>query len=423
MNRSAMKIAYFTNKYGSPTYTFITSEIEELRALGHDVPTYSVRPVDVAEQALSDSRMRAEQAGTTYFFSGRPFPLAWAVLIAFIGFLIRNPSGLLGALLLSWTTAAPGLAGRARNLGYLLMAALLGRHLLRDQVRHLHNHIGTSSATIAMLASKLTGVPYSLTIHGPHIFFDPQRWALGEKIARSAFTACISDYCKSQCMLFSDRSAWPKLNLIRCTPGRAYLDADPPPLPDAPDLVCVGRLAAEKGHLVLLEAARNLANEGVNFHLTLVGDGPMRAEIETAFAEAGIADRLTITGLLGAPAVADEIRKARLLVQPSFAEGLPVSIMEAYCLGRPVIASDIAAIGELVQPGETGWLVPPGSVEMLQAAIRESLALPVSRLAGMGRDGAKRVRARHDAISQARKLEAAILRSSSDANPMDEGAD
>ena len=408
MSIQSMKIAYFTNKYGSPTYTFIASEIEELRALGHEVRTYSVRSVEDSERVLSDDRMRSEQASTTYFMSGSPLALIAASLSATAGFMVGTPAAFLRALALSWKTAAPGFAGRARNLGYLLMAAILGRHLVRDDIQHLHNHIGTSSASIAMLASELTGLPYSLTVHGPHIFFAPERWALGEKIARSAFTACISDYCRSQCMLFTDRAAWPKLHIVRCTPGRTYLDAEIPPVPDAPNLLCVGRLAAEKGHLVLLEVARNLARDGVDFHLTLVGDGPMRNEIENAFAAAGIADRLTITGLLGARAVAAEIGKARILVQPSFAEGLPVSIMEAYCLGRPVIASDIAAIGELVRPGETGWLVPPGSVQALEAAIRESLTAPAAGLGEMGRKGAEYTRRRHDAGLEAGKLETLI---------------
>ena len=212
-------------------------------------------------------------------------------------------------------------------------------------------------------------------------------------------------------MLFASQDSWEKLALVRCSPGRAFLDVDITPPPAENRLVCAGRLAAEKGHLVLAEAVRNLIGEGVDVSLTFVGDGPMRADIERSFADAGLENRFTITGYVGSAEVADHIRSGRVFLQPSFAEGLPVSIMEALCLGRPVIASNVAAVSELVCPGETGWLVPPGSVDDLSRAIAECLQLTDAKIAEMGQRGAALVRARHGVQTETSKLEDLIHRS------------
>jgi glycosyltransferase involved in cell wall biosynthesis len=115
-------------------------------------------------------------------------------------------------------------------------------------------------------------------------------------------------------------------------------------------------------------------------------------------------DRVTITGWVNSDRVRDEIVKSRALVMPSFAEGLPVAIMESLALHRPVISTYIAAIPELVQPGVCGWLVPPGSVDDLTDAMRDALRAPQADLDRMGAAGAARVAERHDVTIEVSKL-------------------
>ena len=182
----------------------------------------------------------------------------------------------------------------------------------------------------------------------------------------------------------------------------AYLAPASAPLPDAPRLVCVGRLAEQKGQLVLVQAAARLRDQGVPFELVLVGDGPMRAEIERLIARLDLGGHIRIAGWLDGAGVRREILASRALVLPSFAEGLPVVLMEALALGRPVISTYVAGIPELVRPRIDGWLVPPGSVEDLAEALREALAAPASRLERMG--CAVRPASRSGTISPPRRI-------------------
>ena len=168
-----------------------------------------------------------------------------------------------------------------------------------------------------------------------------------------------------------------------------------PPAPAARRLVCVGRLCEQKGQLLLVEAARRLAAQGIEFELVLAGDGELRSEIEALIGRYKLQDRVRITGWISGDEVREQILAARALVLPSFAEGLPIVIMEAMALKRPVISTFVAGIPELVHPGEHGWLVPAGDVEALADVMRACLETPVETLVRMGEAAHKRVLERH----------------------------
>jgi glycosyltransferase involved in cell wall biosynthesis len=166
----------------------------------------------------------------------------------------------------------------------------------------------------------------------------------------------------------------------------------------------VGRICEQKGQLLLIEAVRILMEKGADCRLVLAGDGDMRAEAESRIAAGGLTGRVSITGWISADRVRQEILAARALVLPSFAEGLPVVIMEAMALGRPVISTYVAGIPELVKDRETGWLIPAGDVEALVSAIQECLAMRPGQLNNLGSAGCARARSRHDASREATKL-------------------
>ena len=269
---------------------------------------------------------------------------------------------------------------------------------------HVHAHFGTNSAEVVMLIRALGGPPYSFTVHGPDEFDKPQFLGIGEKIRRSAFVVAISSYGRSQLFRWVEHAHWPKIRVVHCGLEPSFHDVAPVPPPAAPRLVCVGRLCEQKGQLLLVEAAARLVGKGIRLELVLAGDGEMRSEVEALIAKHGLRKQVRITGWISSERVREEILAARGLVLPSFAEGLPVVIMEAMALRRPVLTTYVAGIPELVIPGENGWLFPAGDVDALAAAMEDFLSRSADELRVMGEAAHARVLERHSIDIEAAKL-------------------
>jgi glycosyltransferase involved in cell wall biosynthesis len=189
------------------------------------------------------------------------------------------------------------------------------------------------------------------------------------------------------------------------------LNPETQPMPTAPNLVCIGRLSEQKGHLLLLESARQLAESGFSFMLTFVGDGELRSQIEAKIQQYNLKNHITITGWATSAEVQHHLFNSRAMILPSFAEGLPVVIMEALALERPVLSTYVAGIPELIEPSRCGWLVPAGSVAALTEAMKTVLQTPLDTLQAMGHYGAEQVRAQHNIQTEASKLAALFQRS------------
>lgn len=381
------KLAYLTGEYPRASDTFIQREVAALRDLGHEVLTCSIRRTGA--EHLVGPEQRAEQARTFHVLDTAKSPIR---LIAAHLRWMRRPARYLSALRLAWRTAPRGLRGRAYNLIYFLEAGVLAAHLVDSGVEHLHNHIAKASCTVAMLASALSGTRYSFTIHGPDIFFEPQHWRIDEKAARASFVACISHFCRSQLMCFADRSHWDRFHIVHCGVDPARYGTGKR---DGTRLLFVGRLAAVKGLPVLIEALRDLPGA----HLTVIGDGPDRAALERQASGLNV----TFAGYQSQSAVADTLRDTDIFVLPSFAEGVPVVLMEAMAAEVPVVATRIAGIPELVEDGVSGRLVPPGDAEALGAALR-SLLDDADLRARMGAAGRQKVTDDFDIRTEARRL-------------------
>ncbi|MFP4274106.1 MAG: glycosyltransferase, partial [Paracoccaceae bacterium] len=351
-------IAYLTGEYPRATDTFIQREVAGLRTLGITVHTCSVRRTGPEHHVGPEQRDEAARTFNVLPAAKQPLRL----LRAHVSAAARAPGRYLSALRLAWRTAAPGIAGHLYNLFYFAEAAVLAEHLRDHGVTQLHNHIAKSSCTLAMLTSEMSGIPFSFTLHGPDIFFEPHRWRLDEKIARARFVACISHFCRSQGMAFSDPAHWNKMHIVHCA-------VDPARYAPAPRrgnrLTFVGRLAGVKGVPVLFDAMERLTAAHPDLTLTLIGDGPDRAALERRAQAAGLAARITFAGYQAQGAVATALAETDIFVLPSFAEGVPVVLMEAMAAQCAVVATRIAGIPELVADGETGLLVPPGDSRRL----------------------------------------------------------
>jgi glycosyltransferase involved in cell wall biosynthesis len=391
-------VAYLTSFYARAGDTFIRREVEELRRLGWTVHTFSIRRADEGE-GVSEEILR-EQRSTTYLLEQG----GWKLAAAFFRRAVRSPRRMMRAVSQARAIRWPGLRSWIWHWVYLVEASYLAEQLERRGVGLLHNHISMNSATVALLASTLAAVPFSMTVHGPHDFLAAEHWGLGAKISAAAATVCISDFGKSQCMLFSRPGSWDRLHVVRCGLDGSFLDATTVPLPLAPRLVCVGRLGPEKGQLLLVRAAAILRDRGIAAEIVLVGDGPSRRDIEEEAARLGVRDRIRLEGWQGSSQVRRSIEESRALVLPSLAEGIPVVLMEALALRRPVISTYVGGIPELVRPGENGWLVPAGSVEELARALAEALRAPPEELDRMGSRGRALVLERHDLSREVRKL-------------------
>ncbi|CUJ13366.1 glycosyltransferase family 4 protein [Cognatishimia activa] len=374
------KIAYLTGEYPRATDTFIQREVAALRAMGREVVTCSIRQTG-AEHHVGPEQ-RAETARTFHVLKAAKSPLH--LLSCHWRFLRQNPGRYFESLRLALTTNPGGTKNTLYQLFYFAEAAVLGAHLQDQDVTHLHNHIAKSSCSVAMLMSEMTGIPFSFTLHGPDIFFAPQHWRLDKKIEKARFVACISHFCRSQAMSFSTTEQWNKLHIVHC-------GVDPSLYSDAEKLnknkfLFVGRLAAVKGIPVLLEALVDLPNA----ELTIVGDGPDRDALQAKARDLGVSQRVDFVGYKSQSDVAEYLKTHSVFVLPSFAEGVPVVLMEAMAAGLPVVTTKIAGVPELVEDGVSGRLVSPGEVSALAGALKEMSEDPI-RNSEMGAAGRAQV--------------------------------
>jgi colanic acid/amylovoran biosynthesis glycosyltransferase len=397
-----MKIAYLIPTYPMPSTTFIRREIAALEARGVTVYRFAARRFT---GELTDAADRAEQEQTSYLLDVG----LWGLARALIADAVNRPGRWLTTLAAAIRLARQSERGLIWHLIYVAEACLFRQRLSSRGLNHVHVHFGTNAASVALLCRQLGGPPYSITIHGPEEFDAPRQLALRDKVHHAAFIVAISQFTRSQLYRWVASADWCKIHVIHCGLDEMFLSAVPTPIQERPRLVNVGRLSEQKGQLLLIEAAMLLHAQDLDFELVIVGDGPLRGELERLIDQHGIRSRVWITGFLDNHGVRRELEAARALVLPSFAEGLPVVIMEALALGRPVISTHIAGIPELIEPGRHGWLVPAGAVKPLAAAMAAALTAATVDLDAMGRAGAARVAQQHNVNNEAKKLAELIV--------------
>ena len=391
-----MRIAYLINQYPQSSHSFIRREILGLEALGHAVDRFTLRrnPAD-----LPDVGDRAERDRTREVLGVGPLGLLGATVRE----AIHNTARWWRTAKLTVREGRASDRGLVRHVVCLAEACVLAGWLRNAKVEHLHAHFGTNSAAVAMMAGLLTGVPYSFTVHGPEEFDRATGLGLAAKTEHAKFVVAISEFGRGQLMRWTRAADWSKLKVVRCGIDAAFLATPATAVPDNRTVVLVGRLVEQKAQLILVEAVALLAARGVPIDVRLVGDGPMRPDVEAAIAKHGVGDRVKILGWRSAADVRQEMLAARIVAQPSLAEGLPVALMEAFALRRPVVTTQIAGIPELVD-ASCGWVVPPGSPQRLAEALAEALERPVDVLTTMGECGHQRVSDRHRIETEVSRL-------------------
>ncbi len=393
-----MRIAYLNSEYPSLSHTFIEREVRQLRALGVDITTFSVRPLG---RTATLGSAHAQAARETRVILRSPGTLMGALVRASL----TRPLALVRALAAGQRMSPPGLRARLWHIAYAIEGIRLAQMLRAERLDHVHVHMANNGAAIARLATRFDPtLTYSMSIHGSAEFFHVDSWALAHKARDARFIRCISNFCRAQVMIFTDPSRWSDLHVVRCGIDTDQFRPTATPPPDDPlRLVTVGRLHPIKGYTVLLQALAGLRDRGVAFHLTMIGDGPMRATIERTIRDLDLVDRVTLAGAVAAEDLVRYLHDAHAMVVSSFMEGVPVVLMEAMACELAVIATRVGGIPELVEDGVSGLLVDPASSASLAQAI-ESLAQNAEKRRCLGRAARRVVCDRYDIRGSAAQM-------------------
>jgi glycosyltransferase involved in cell wall biosynthesis len=388
-DRNSQRIAYLASEYPAVSHTFIYREIEAVRRQGIDVCTASIRRAERLDVMTDAER---EEARATRYIKQTP---RWRVALDHLVLLLRSPRDYArmttraASLHRSWPVSA------LKAASYFAEAGVLARWMMERDARHVHVHFANPAATVALIACAWRGLSFSLSIHGPDLFYNVDTNCLPDKLKYAAFVRCISYFCQSQVMRLMPVDAWDKVHIVRCGIQPDVYRPRPDPQNAVPEFLCVGRLVAAKGQHVLLQAAHRLRERGRAFHLTFVGDGPDRTSLEAHASHLGLEDSVTFAGAVGQAAIQDFYDRADVFVLASFAEGLPVVLMEAMAKGIACVSTPIAAISELIEHDKNGLLVPPSDVEGLADALERLLDAPELRRT-FGERGRERVAAEYD---------------------------
>jgi colanic acid/amylovoran biosynthesis glycosyltransferase len=374
-----MRIAYLMSQYPAVSHTFFLREVLGLRRLGIQIETASINtpPPFLLEEKNSSEAEHLEAASTFYLKqTGHLQALATAFSV-----LVLRPAVFFRGLAAAIRLRPQRRFGLAYALAYFIEALLLGQWMRRRNLPHLHIHFATAVATVGCIAAAAYRIPVSLTVHGADEFFDASLYALPQKIAQASFLVCISDFCRSQLLCLSQPHFAGKMHVVRLG---VDLDEFTPATLEASTnlkLLCVGRLASTKGHIILLQSLVQLRAQNIPVELTLVGDGPLLAELTTFTQQNALETSVHFAGSTTRAQTRALLAQSQLFVLASFAEGVPVALMEAMAMELPCISTNIAGIPELIHTEHDGLLVPASSVEALTHEIARLAADPTLRRA------------------------------------------
>jgi colanic acid/amylovoran biosynthesis glycosyltransferase len=353
---SPLRIAYLLSQYPAVNHVFMLREVCLLRKLGLDIRVASIRNPD-REPGLMTVVEQAEARSTYYVKSSNVFRLA----VAHVQTLVSRPGPFIRGL------AAAMRNGSLDGLFYFAEAVAIGDWMWRQGILHVHTHF---ASTVGLLVRRIFPVTLSNVFHGPAEFQDPAGFRLAEKVEASQFCCAISQYGVSQLMYACDHREWSKLELTTLgVDPNAFSPRPFRPNPAPFQMICVGRLAPVKGQHILIAAVAALVAQGRHVRLRFAGDGPDRIALRQNVENRGLADQVVFEGNVNQDALADLYRESDALVLSSFAEGLPVVLMEAMAMEIPCVAPWVNGIPEIVTHEIDGLLVPPGDPEALARGI------------------------------------------------------
>lgn len=391
-----MKVCYLINQYPKISHTFIRRELQALERLGLVVSRVSIRGVD--EGVVNDEDQ--EELEKTAFIIGSSILRSLCFLIFC---LLKNAHRLPRAMRIWFKLSTAANGSYIKHCIYVMEACWLLRYCQINKIDHIHAHFGTNPAAVALFCRLLGGPSYSFTVHGPEEFDAPNQLSLKEKIHFSKFTVAITSYCKSQLYRWANFSDWQKISEVHCVVDENLLLKTTPLFEYPHRLVSIGRLCEQKGQWLLLQAIAQLVVKYPKIQLHLIGDGELKTHLQSYVEQQGLSENIIFYGWQNAESIKEQLDDAKVMLLPSFAEGLPVVIMEAFARKKPVISTYIAGIAELVDDNN-GWLIPAGSISDLVEAIDSALCTSNEQLMSKGQMGFNAIVERHSADTEAKKL-------------------
>lgn len=382
-----MKIAYLMSRFPKISETFILFEILEMERLGFAVEVYPLlrerQPVAHPEAVRMTER--------AHFL---PF-LSWQMVCSNWHLFRRHPARYLRTLF-------GLLRGAWKNKNFFLgvfaywpKAVAFARSMQEQGICHMHAHFCNHPAMVALAIHRLTGIPFSFTAHGSDLHKD--RTLLDQKVAAATFAVTVSEFNRNVMFSACETRLHEKIHLIRCgIDPQVFAAAQKNGTPSALRIICVASYEEVKGHRCLVDACGQLRDQGIDFVCDLIGDGPLRQQVEQQITRMGLQDKIIVHGSKPRLEVARMLMAAHVKVLASVPtregkrEGVPVVLMEAMACGLPVISSRLSGIPELVEDGRTGILVQPGDSDALSLALQKLLADPELR-SKMGRAGREKV--------------------------------
>jgi colanic acid/amylovoran biosynthesis glycosyltransferase len=359
------KIGYLCSEYPAISHTFISREIEILEKEGFEIVTSSINKTKNLEKMEAKD---IERAGKTYFIKNDN---KVNILMTLLKYKLFSPIKYCNLISETYKISYKnGVKSLKKSIGYFIEAILLDNWAKKEEINHIHVHFGNPAATVALLAEKLGTIEFSMSIHGPDEFYNVEANNLEEKIKRAKFVRCISYFSQSQLMRLSQPENWSKFHIVRCG-----LRADEFKAVEkksiGSNILCVGRLCPSKGQIILLEAIKLMKERGQNFKLTLIGGGENLELIKRKVEEYKLSNEVVVTGPVGHDRVREELANTDVFVLPSFAEGIPVALMEAMAMKIPVITTCITGIPELIDNRVDGFLTEPSNINQLADTISE----------------------------------------------------
>jgi glycosyltransferase involved in cell wall biosynthesis len=361
-------LAILTRTWPKLSETFVMGEILGLERRGYDLRIYALAAPQDAE---SPRVARGVQAPVAYPPS-RGLRAGLQVVAAHGACLLAAPLRWVSTLV---RVLRRGETGRARDF---LHAGWLAARLRRDGVAHVHAHFASEPAGVAELASRMTGIPYSISAHAKDIWLS-EASGLQRKLASAAFTVTCTEHNRVHLAALAPQAKVTRMYHGVDTERLQPPAARAPATGRRPLILSVGRLRAKKGLHTLIEACALLRTAGVDHRVQIVGYGPERAALAAAIARYRLDDTVELTGKLDHEEVIRRYADADLFVLPCTIvadgdrDGIPNVLLEAMAMGLPVVSTFVSGIPELVEHERNGLLVAPEDATALATAMRRLL--------------------------------------------------
>jgi len=384
-------VLYVLKRYPRLSETFVVRELVTLESLGEQLLVDALLPPEEGPRHPEAARVAAR----VRYLPRRPRLRDPALAAAHARLLLRGPR--------RWLREAVA-AARLGLWRRFLQAGLTAERARRSGAGHLHAHFATAASEVAGIAGRLAGLPVTVTAHAKDIFQEANAPELARRLGGVSAVVTVSEHNAAHLA-----TVVPAVPVHHVPNGVALPASAHGPAPGG-TVLCVARLVEKKGVDTLLRALAALARAGRATSAEIVGDGPLREQLEALARSLGLGARVRFAGALPFPEVEAAYRRAAMVVLPCRVggdgdrDGLPTVLLEAMARGLPVVSTDVAGIPELVLDGETGLLVPPDDPDALAAAIERLLHDPDGGRS-LGVAGRAWVARTHDPLSAARALQ------------------